>query len=139
MRFKCQACGHEWISGSEPGPGECPVCHSLRAERVRHLEEVQSGLDYDFTPHNEEDPLAEVSGAASLEMKVVPPWDSSNRFGVVPVWRELGRPPVRVKLGIAICGQLDRDAALNLAAWLSVMADPIGEDFGRLVKAIRER
>jgi hypothetical protein len=32
---------------------------------------------------------------------------------------------------------LSRDSALNLAAWIVVLADPKGEDFGRLVKEAR--
>jgi hypothetical protein len=57
------------------------------------------------------------------------PLDSGNHFGVAASGEQFGimKMPVR---------WLARDEAINLAAWLMVMADPTGEAFERVVKEI---
>ena len=34
--------------------------------------------------------------------------------------------------------ELTRDEALNMAAWIVVLADPVGDDFNRLREAIEQ-
>lgn len=69
------------------------------------------------------------------------PIDSSNQFDVVRrddgsvaafgLWRRMGADHF-------VTAGLTRAEALNLAAWLSVLADPEGKDFGRLVEEIKK-
>lgn len=57
------------------------------------------------------------------------PLDSANHFGVAVCEDQFGimRIPVR---------WLDREEAINLAAWLMITADPTRERFERVVKEI---
>lgn len=60
--------------------------------------------------------------------------DPSNRFAVSIdghgcLWLHLCPRPHE---------PLSRDDALNLAAWLAALADPGGEEFARVLRAMRE-
>lgn len=78
----------------------------------------------------------DLGGASGL-----PPIDSSNQMAVgirgrveheeimiiLPRWRMQGLSAVMTK-----------DQALNLAAWLAVIADPAGDRFGKLLEEIKK-
>jgi hypothetical protein len=57
--------------------------------------------------------------------------DTSNRFMVG------GNAAGLIQI-VALNAALDTQQALNLAAWLSIVADPSGEEFGRLVAEIKK-
>jgi hypothetical protein len=57
--------------------------------------------------------------------------DTSNRFMVG------GNATGLIQI-VALNAALDTQQALNLAAWLSIVADPSGEEFGRLVAEIKK-
>ena len=66
-------------------------------------------------------------------------FDSSNKF-LVGARGET----VMVMSGVGLGGfsariAMTKEDALNLAAWLSVIADPSGEEFARLVAEIRRQ
>lgn len=82
----------------------------------------------------EQETRREILGKLEPRMRPAPsgtgPIDSSNQFGV----GVRGDGKVIITLyGIA----LTPEGALNLAAWLSVLADPGGERFERLVQEIK--
>jgi hypothetical protein len=57
--------------------------------------------------------------------------DSSNMLFMVAAHGEnivVMRPPV---------APITRDQALNLAAWLVALADPLGEQFAKVLKAVQ--
>jgi len=76
--------------------------------------------------------------------------DSSNQFQVLPVaadndgWlveQTHGLKPEKLYVHNIMVKQplvFEREEALNLAAWLSVLADPVGKDFERLVQEIKK-
>ena len=67
----------------------------------------------------------------------MPEIDSSNRF-LVRTTVDGSRIAFNLfTAGMNVGTALNADEALNLAAWLSVMADPGGERFAALVKAIK--
>lgn len=67
----------------------------------------------------------------------------SERVGVVPAMDSSNRSWVGVRGDGAICVSyakpiMSRAEAINLAAWLAVLADPVGEDFARMVREIKQ-
>ena len=67
----------------------------------------------------------------ALKMNPHPaPVDSSNVFAVGLSRNE------RVVINCPVVRNMDRATALNLAAWIRVIADPGGQEFERLVEEI---
>lgn len=61
--------------------------------------------------------------------------DTSNMFAVGVT----GVSMSKVIINLPVPRPLTREQALNLAAWLIVLADPEGKDFARLVEAIKKK
>lgn len=64
------------------------------------------------------------------------PTDAANYFGVGVPGDLPGQGNGSIVV-LAFARRLTRKGAVNLAAWLSVLADPEGKEFGRLVEEIK--
>ena len=63
--------------------------------------------------------------------------DTSNRFGVGVRGDKVVISAFQWSTKL-LSAELSKDQALNLAAWLAVLADPEGKDFQRIIEEIKK-